>query len=763
MVVVDGLESLPQIASLSAQSFSSLRSDSLKQLSALASTLSTTGPVAMPADLVVKISQDEVEVGGFAIPRGSLMPGSSCFRFEAPTTALNAMRVLRACQLPKAILLEGSPGVGKTSLVSALAALAGHHLQRINLSDQTDLIDLFGTDLPVEGGQAGEFQWHDAALLDAMQNGDWVLLDEMNLASQTVLEGLNAVLDHRGKVFIPELGRSFDRHPAFRILAAQNPLQQGGGRKGLPRSFLNRFTKVYLQEQTREDLVLICRDLHPVPLNMVENMIAFNEAIRDVTMVTRIVGQEGSPWEFNLRDLFRWFQLLSSPNGLETTSDPVEHLQLVYEQRFRNERDRSAVRQIFGSIFGMDSDGIRPTPFLTPEWFQIGHSLVPRSGCSTVRHNINHEHLDIAESVLKCVEMNWVVSLAGESGAGKRSLIRSVAEGAGRTMGEFAMHPGVDTSDILGSFEQRDIGRLVQSFYEEISRLIEAACDHEPSMAALSKSLRDAYDSVRPGDAESLDNLLRTSKEITEQLPSVHDNSSAMTALELIRKAGPKSAGFAWVDGELLNAIRSGSWFLISEANLCSSSVLDRLNSLCESNGFLVLNEKGSATGAPEIIKPHPDFRLFMTYDPRHGELSRAMRNRGVELFLSHTPNRSTTPSPSLAKQSTLQSMLSLDSSWPDQRISEVLLPVVSHVANTVTLQSMQAMPYFRRFPTTVERKPADLYSHAIAFLSDESMRTAVLQQHGEVIRDQGLPTAFSAAMVGACGLRLTSLTACSP
>ncbi|MGG6497318.1 UNVERIFIED_CONTAM: AAA family ATPase, partial [Bacteroidetes bacterium 56_B9] len=85
-----------------------------------------------------------------------------------------------------------------TSLVNALASVSGHRLQRINLSDQTDLIDLFGSDLPVEGGQPGEFQWRDAAFLDAMQKGDWVLLDEMNLASQTVLEGLNAVLDHRG-------------------------------------------------------------------------------------------------------------------------------------------------------------------------------------------------------------------------------------------------------------------------------------------------------------------------------------------------------------------------------------------------------------------------------------------------------------------------------------------------------------------------------------------------------------------------------------
>lgn len=40
----------------------------------------------------------------------------------------------------------------------------------------------------------------DGPLLAAVRSGAWVLLDELNLAGQTVLEGLNAVLDHRAEV-----------------------------------------------------------------------------------------------------------------------------------------------------------------------------------------------------------------------------------------------------------------------------------------------------------------------------------------------------------------------------------------------------------------------------------------------------------------------------------------------------------------------------------------------------------------------------------
>lgn len=150
MVLIDGLESLPQVAGMSSNSIETLRKDCLAQLDTLAASLGMDYLVSR--NLEVKITQDAVSIAGFLIPRGSMLSKSTNFRFEAPTTALNTMRLVRGCQLPKAILLEGSPGVGKTSLVSALAGVAGYHLHRINLSDQTDLIDLFGSDLPVEGG-----------------------------------------------------------------------------------------------------------------------------------------------------------------------------------------------------------------------------------------------------------------------------------------------------------------------------------------------------------------------------------------------------------------------------------------------------------------------------------------------------------------------------------------------------------------------------------------------------------------------------------
>lgn len=65
----------------------------------------------------------------------------------------------------------------KTSITMALVDAVGIPVTRNNLNEQTDMMDLLGSDLPVEGGAAGEFRWRDGVLLHSLLRGDWVLLD----------------------------------------------------------------------------------------------------------------------------------------------------------------------------------------------------------------------------------------------------------------------------------------------------------------------------------------------------------------------------------------------------------------------------------------------------------------------------------------------------------------------------------------------------------------------------------------------------------
>ena len=89
-----------------------------------------------------------------------------------------------------------------------------------------------------------------------------------------------------------------------------------------------------------------------------------------------------------------------------------------------------------------------------------------------------------------------------------------------------------------------------------------------------------------------------------------------------------KKLCFEWIDSVLVKAMENGEWVVLTDANLCNPSVLDRLNSLMEENGSLAIGEKGCHDGQIPQVRPHPNFKLFLTMDPRDGELSPAMRNR---------------------------------------------------------------------------------------------------------------------------------------
>lgn len=532
-------------------------------------------------------------------------PSDIPFSFEAPTTFAGCFSILRAMQLGRAILLEGSPGVGKSTIVSALARAAGKELVRINVSDQTDLIDLFGSDLPIPGGRPGEFSWHDGPFLRALKSGSWILLDELNLASQSVLEGLNACLDHRGTIYIPELDRTFyldnPGQDSSRIFAAQNPIKQGGGRKGLPKSFVNRFISVWLDVLTIEDYKIICSRLFPsIDQTFLNCAVEFSSKL-DLLMVDNpSFGSDGRPWEFNLRDLFRLFKLVYERKFIR----PINLLRPIYIDRLRNISDRKMVGKLIEEVFGQSLELTHIEWSSTKKEINIGNTSFVAVDTSPLF--FLRSQCEPLEALGLSINLSVLSIISGRSSTGKTSLIRLLAKLYDRKLVEFSVGPDLDTLELLGSFEQKDTSRRLRLLYHSVGG--NAQCSSEKMIDYIKTFI--------------LDNPQRIDLSDSLEIALNSENKDML-------------GSFEWIDGPLIRAIEKGEWFVLDNANLCSPSVLDRLNSLCEPNGFLALTELASSP--TRIIKPHPNFHLFMTVNPRFGELSRAMRNRGLEIaLLSH-------------------------------------------------------------------------------------------------------------------------------
>ena len=620
------------------------------------------------------IINDETSFGAypFVIARG---PGVGTpldklrYILSGGTYGENTRRVLRAMQLSRPILLEGPPGVGKSSLIEALAKASGHNLVRINLSEQTEISDLMGNDLPVSSGNAGDFAWRDGVFLAALKAGNWVLLDELNLASQAVLEGLNSCLDHRGTVWIPEIGKSFDCPSSFRIFGAQNPLQQGGGRKGLPKSFLNRFTKVYIERFVAEDLERITRSLYPrIDTTTITKMVRFNTTVFSKTSESRQIGRLGYPWDFNLRDILRWAELIEKHFSADAVcaqpgdEEAAKWVDLLYMQRMRTTSDRASIAQVFAHVFDLDLNVDVSPPFsFSEETFTVGRSTLPRKKqvltCGEVE--LLQQQMNTVEAVLKAIEMRWLTILVGDSGSGKTSIIRLLAQLSGNDLYEYTISDAADTSEFLGCFEQVDPSKAMQNIIgqlkiaaEECAELLvlvqdEQAIEASRSLldaAALLQRLGHIDDSLEELEkqhraqqqASHSSQLLQQIEQTMSRFGIPYDTQSLQATLRNNSSASSNTeAGrFEWVDGKFLEAVEHGGWVVLDNVNLCEPTVLDRLNPLCESGGVLQVNEQGLLNGEVRTIHPHPEFRLFMVMDPGSGEISRAMRNRGLEIFV---------------------------------------------------------------------------------------------------------------------------------
>ena len=136
-----------------------------------------------------------------------------------------------------------------------------------------------------KSGEGNVFAYVDGVLTSAMRAGEWVLLDEINLAEQETLMGLSAVLNRSDSSFRlnDEAGSVVHVHPEFRIFACMNP-STDVGKKDLPPSLRSRFAEFFLGEPTnRRDLELIVKEYLKeldVPDKKVLKIVEFYAAIR---------------------------------------------------------------------------------------------------------------------------------------------------------------------------------------------------------------------------------------------------------------------------------------------------------------------------------------------------------------------------------------------------------------------------------------------------------------------------------------------------
>ena len=139
------------------------------------------------------------------------------------------------------IFITGLSGNGKTMNVSQACAQAKRECIRVNITIETDEDDLLGG----YRLQEGQTVWQNGPVIEAMERGAILLLDEIDLASNKIM-CLQPILEGNG-VFLKKINKFIKPAPGFNVIATANTKGQGSndgkfiGTNILNEAFLERF------------------------------------------------------------------------------------------------------------------------------------------------------------------------------------------------------------------------------------------------------------------------------------------------------------------------------------------------------------------------------------------------------------------------------------------------------------------------------------------------------------------------------------------
>lgn len=169
------------------------------------------------------------------------------------------------------VLIEDMPGVGKTSLISALAKSVDCSFKRIQFTPDIMPSDITG--FSMYNQKQGEFQYHSGLIMS-----QFVLADEINRASPKTQSSLLEVMEE-SQVTVD--GNIYKTPTPFIVFATQNPIEYLGTYP-LPEAQLDRFfMKVSVGYPDKdEELAILERHRKETPLNSLKTVASSDEIVR---------------------------------------------------------------------------------------------------------------------------------------------------------------------------------------------------------------------------------------------------------------------------------------------------------------------------------------------------------------------------------------------------------------------------------------------------------------------------------------------------
>ena len=216
------------------------------------------------------------------------------------------------------ILLEGVPGLAKTTTVKTLADVIDLQFKRVQFTPDLLPSDIIGAQ--IYDMKTGEFKIKKGPIFTNL-----LLADEINRAPAKVQSALLEVMQERQVTIADD---SFIVEAPFLVLATQNPIEQEGA-YSLPEAQLDRFMfKIVVGYNTKEEEYEIAKKVtsnEVLELNKIINKDILKELKKEVSnihidkeleeYIVNIICATRDPKDYNLEEISDYIQFGASPRA----------------------------------------------------------------------------------------------------------------------------------------------------------------------------------------------------------------------------------------------------------------------------------------------------------------------------------------------------------------------------------------------------------------------------------------------------------------
>ena len=183
------------------------------------------------------------------------------------------------------VFITGLSGNGKTLAVTQACAVAKREMIRVNVTIETDEDDLLGGYRLRDGSTV----WQNGPVIEAMERGAILLLDEIDLASNKIM-CLQPILEGSG-IYVKKINKYVKPKYGFNVIATANTKGQGSedgkfiGTNVLNEAFLERFPVTFEQQypaaKTEEKIVAIkLKSAGKTDQKFAHNLVTWADVIR---------------------------------------------------------------------------------------------------------------------------------------------------------------------------------------------------------------------------------------------------------------------------------------------------------------------------------------------------------------------------------------------------------------------------------------------------------------------------------------------------